>query len=165
MDDTDRVVDESEPSANDADTEASGSGPADRQTGGTYTLLVELDGPARVEVGALGEITFDAGWYAYVGSALGPGGFSRVERHRELAAGERATRHWHIDYLLGHPRAALQAVHRTPGVDGECRVARALDGERVSAFGCSDCDCGSHLVYRASRESLSATVERAHGRL
>jgi len=165
MDDGNREADRSELAGDDADTGANGSGPADRQTGGTYTLLVELDGPAAIEVGALGEISFDAGWYAYVGSALGPGGFSRVERHRELAAGERATRHWHIDYLLGHPGAALPAVHQTPGVDGECRVARALDGERVSDFGCSDCDCESHLVYRASRESLSATVERAHGRL
>ena len=132
------------------------------ETGGTYTLLVGLDGAATTEVGALGEHRFEAGWYAYVGSARGPGGFSRVERHRELATGARETRHWHIDYLLGHPTASVVGVVRTAGVDGECAVARALDGERVSGFGCSDCDCDSHLVYQNSGEALLSSVERAH---
>ncbi len=132
------------------------------ETGGTYTLLVGLDGAATIEVGALGEHRFEADWYAYVGSARGPGGFSRVERHRELAAGERETRHWHIDYLLGHPAASVAGVVRTAGVDGECAVAGAVGGERVPGFGCSDCGCDSHLVYRGSREALCTSVERAH---
>ena len=165
MDDADAEADGSGSATSDVDTGADGSGSADGQVGGTYTLVVELDEAVTIEVGALGERRFESGWYAYVGSALGPGGFSRVERHRELAAGERATRHWHVDYLLGRPAASLVAVHRTPGVDGECRVARALDGERVPEFGCSDCGCESHLVYRVCRGSLSATVERAHGQL
>jgi len=130
--------------------------------GGTYTLVVALDGAATIEVGALGEIAFEEGWYAYVGSALGPGGFSRIERHRELAAGEREVRHWHIDYLLGHPAVSIAAVRRTAGVDGECAVAEALDDEQIPDFGCSDCDCDSHLVSRDSREALLASVERAH---
>jgi Uri superfamily endonuclease len=131
-------------------------------TGGTYTLVVELDRPATIEVGALGSLAFEEGWYAYVGSARGPGGFSRVERHRELAAGERETRHWHIDSLLGHPAASVVGVVRTAGVDGECAVARAVGGERIPRFGCSDCGCDSHLLARDSREALLATVERAH---
>ena len=52
---------------------------------GTYLLAVAVDDPATVEVGALGERAFDAGTYAYVGSAFGPGGFSRVDRHRSAA--------------------------------------------------------------------------------
>ena len=132
------------------------------ETGGTYTLLVGLGGAATIEVGALGEHRFEAGWYAYVGSARGPGGFSRVDRHRELAAGERETRHWHIDYLLGHPAASVAGVVRTASVDGECAVARAVGGERVPGFGCSDCGCNSHLISRGSREALCTSVERAH---
>jgi Uri superfamily endonuclease len=132
------------------------------ETGGTYTLVVGLDRAATIEVGALGERAFERGWYAYVGSARGPGGFSRVERHRELAAGERETRHWHVDSLLSHPAASVAGVVRTAGVDGECTVARAVDGERVSGFGCSDCGCDSHLVCRGSREALLSSVERAH---
>jgi len=134
---------------------------------GTYTLLVELTEPATVEVGALGEREFAAGTYAYTGSAFGPGGFARVERHRELAAGERDARHWHVDYLLGHPDAGVAAVVRTADADVECAVSRALaeaDGtERVAGFGASDCECDSHLVRAADGDRLRATVERAHG--
>jgi Uri superfamily endonuclease len=135
--------------------------------GGTYTLLVELAAPATVEVGALGAVDFAAGWYAYVGSALGAGGFSRVRRHRELAAGERETRHWHVDYLLGHPAASLDAVVASAGTDLECAVVRALAAAgpaAVDGFGCSDCGCDSHLVFRAGRERLLAGVEHAYRR-
>ncbi|QPV61495.1 GIY-YIG nuclease family protein [Halosimplex litoreum] len=134
---------------------------------GTYTLVVELPESATIEVGALDECEFAAGAYAYTGSALGPGGFARVERHRELAAGERDARHWHIDYLLGHPDAVVAAVVRTAGADVECVVGRDLAEarwtERVAGFGASDCDCASHLVYAADGERLRAAVERAHG--
>ena len=132
------------------------------QTGGTYTLVVELSETADIDVGALGTKTFEDGWYAYVGSALGSGGFSRIDRHRELAAGERETRHWHIDYLLGHPESRLASVVRTSGVDGECSVARALDNPALAGFGCSDCDCETHLFYAATKETLLDAVEGAH---
>jgi Uri superfamily endonuclease len=130
--------------------------------GGTYTLLIAVPEEITVSVGALGEYTFAAGWYVYVGSALGPGGFARVDRHRELAAGERDARHWHVDYLLGHPGTRLDDVVTTAGVDGECAVSTAIEGESVPDFGCSDCDCGSHLWYAPSRERLRETVECAH---
>ncbi len=131
-------------------------------TGGTYTLVIELSQPTEITVGALGNIEFETGWYAYVGSALGPGGFSRIDRHRELAAGDRETRHWHIDYLLGHENARLETVEKTAGIDGECQVAEAHDCESVAAFGCSDCGCKSHLFYHPAREQLLAAVEDTH---
>jgi Uri superfamily endonuclease len=130
--------------------------------GGTYTLLVELSERVDIEVGALGEHSFQSGWYAYVGSALGRGGFSRVERHRELAAGERGVRHWHIDYLLGHEASAIEAVVRTAGVDAECTIADAIDGDPILDFGCSDCGCDSHLFYGPDCDALRSTVEAAH---
>lgn len=142
-------------------------------TVGTYTLVLELAAPATVEVGALGAREFDAGSYAYTGSAFGPGGFARVDRHRELCAGERDARHWHVDYLLGHPDVTVEAVVRTAEADIECPVSRALAGdvdgehsatgrERIPDFGASDCDCASHLVYAADGAALRAAVERAH---
>lgn len=144
-------------------------------TGGTYTLIVTLSEPVTITVGALGEQPFDAGWYAYVGSALGPGGFSRIERHRELAAGKRDVRHWHLDYLLGHPAARLADVVRTADADGECQVARHLStacqedssvhGKAISGFGCTDCGCESHLFYAREREAVLASVEEAHDRI
>jgi endonuclease-3 len=133
-------------------------------TGGTYTLLAALPDPATVAVGALGRVALDAGWYAYTGSALGPGGFSRVARHREIAAGTRDARHWHVDYLLGDTPATVERVFRAEGADVECEVAEtvadAADGV-VDGFGCSDCGCDSHLAYAAEW----ATVERALARV
>ena len=136
----------------------------DSGAGGTYTLVVELLETATTEVGALGELTFDPGWYAYTGSALGTGGFSRVARHRELAAGQRDTRHWHLDYLLGLPAASIDAVLTSHGLDIECSTARAIDGTPVPDFGCSDCDCGSRLHYAPQRAPLLDSVRRAHER-
>ena len=134
-----------------------------RAVEGTYTLLVELDREATVEVGALGEQALDRGWYAYTGSAFGPGGFARVERHRELADGEREARHWHVDYLLGHPGTALREVVRSPGADVECAVARRLPDGPVEGFGASDCDCPSHLAAPEDDGSAAlAAVEAAH---
>lgn len=132
------------------------------QTRGTYTLLVELAAGTDIEVGALGEFQFEAGWYAYTGSALGAGGFARVDRHRELAAGGRSTRHWHVDYLLGHRDASIDQVVRSDGVDAECQIAAAIDGEAIPDFGCSDCDCQSHLQYSRDRQPLTESVRRAH---
>ncbi|SFR86521.1 Uri superfamily endonuclease [Halomicrobium zhouii] len=129
---------------------------------GTYTLVVERTASDAVEVGALGAVSLPVGWYAYVGSAFGPGGFSRVDRHREVASGERDVRHWHVDYLLGDPATRLDAAVKTADVDAECAIAARIDGERVAAFGASDCGCESHLVYREKRDLLVESVERAH---
>ncbi|GAB3019686.1 GIY-YIG nuclease family protein [Natronobiforma cellulositropha] len=114
--------------------------------GGTYVLDIALARPVTLVVGALGSHAFDAGRYAYVGSAFGPGGFARVDRHRELARGERDVRHWHVDYLLGHASATLTGVVTFPGEDRECALARTLPGSAVTGFGASDCDCRGHLL-------------------
>lgn len=129
---------------------------------GTYTLIVDLATDRSITVGALGERSFPAGAYAYVGSAFGPGGLARVERHRELARGERSTRHWHIDYLLGDRAASIAAVVTTPNADIECVLARSIDATPVAAFGASDCDCETHLFRADDPQSLRANVSAAH---
>ncbi|MHB9287491.1 GIY-YIG nuclease family protein [Halobacteriales archaeon Cl-PHB] len=132
--------------------------------GGTYTLVVSLLDEVTVEVGALGTIEFQPGWYAYTGSALGQGGFSRVERHRELARGASDTRHWHVDYLLGLEAAGVDDVFRSPGLDAECPVARAIEGVPVAGFGATDCRCDTHLTFSPQRDALVEAVEAAHAR-
>lgn len=134
----------------------------DEHAGGTYTLVIEVPSARTIQVGALGEYDFEAGWYAYTGSALGPGGFGRVTRHRELAAGARDVRHWHVDYLLGATGVSLDAVVRSPGAAIECAVAQTITGTPVPDFGSSDCDCASHLTYDPQRRSLLASVREAH---
>ncbi|ELZ39528.1 GIY-YIG nuclease family protein [Halorubrum tebenquichense] len=114
--------------------------------GGSYTLVVDLAADATLSAGALGEHRLPTGAYAYTGSALGSGGFSRVDRHRRTARGDHDVRHWHVDYLLGHPAARIDRVVRSRGVDVECAVARQLPDGPIDGFGASDCDCPSHLA-------------------
>jgi endonuclease-3 len=136
-------------------------------TGGTYTLVVRLPESTTVEFGAAGERTLPAGWYAYTGSAFGPGGFARVDRHHRVATGEHDARHWHVDYLLGHPTTRIATVVRSPDAAVECAVASALaaaeDVEPVAGVGSSDCDCPTHLHGIPDRERLVRAVRAAHG--
>ena len=112
---------------------------------GTYALVVELPEAVEATVGALGHRSFPAGAYVYVGSALGTGGFARIDRHRRVATGSHDVRHWHVDYLAGHPDSRLRAVVTLPGADVECELAGRLPSGPVEGFGASDCDCRSHL--------------------
>lgn len=128
---------------------------------GTYTLLLSLETATEREVGALGARQFPAGTYAYTGSAFGPGGFARIDRHRRVARGEVETLHWHIDYLL--PVCEVRAVYTAVDEAIECEVARRLPGDRLSAFGASDCACDSHLVYAAGEAELRDALERRYG--
>ena len=67
-------------------------------------------------------------------------------------------------YLLAHHASTLDEVVTSAGVDAECAVARDLVGaaDGVEGFGCSDCDCASHLFYHADRSALMDAVENAH---
>ncbi|CCQ33704.1 Endonuclease III protein [Halorhabdus tiamatea SARL4B] len=131
---------------------------------GTYTLLLTLREPTTITFGAAGERDLAAGGYAYTGSAFGTGGFARIDRHRKLASGGQDVRHWHVDYLLGHPETALTDVLKTVGEDVECPVARTIATEAtpIDGIGASDCDCDTHLAYAPDVEDLRQIVERAH---
>ncbi|WP_435093901.1 GIY-YIG nuclease family protein [Halorubrum sp. N11] len=151
--------------------ESGNKGDSADSDGGTYTLLIDLASPATVEVGALGVQQFDPGVYAYTGSALGSGGFSRVDRHRRTAGNEHDVRHWHVDHLLGHPDARIDRVVRSVGADVECAVATRLPAGPVDGFGASDCDCESHLSAGADADTdtdadaaadFAARVREAH---
>lgn len=114
---------------------------------GVYVLVIETHGKATI--GRLGHQRFD-GIYLYVGSALGPGGFKRVERHRAVAQGHNKTRRWHIDYLLALGRLRGVFVIETSEKKLECALARGLARvvqPVVKGFGSSDCRCATHLFY------------------
>ena len=114
---------------------------------GSYLLILRLHQPITLRIGRLGTYAFPAGYYAYAGSALGPGGLAaRVGRH--LRREKRL--HWHIDYLL--EVAEVEDVRMEPGADRlECAWARRLldAGGVVVApgFGASDCRCPTHLIF------------------
>ncbi|MDS0299018.1 GIY-YIG nuclease family protein [Halogeometricum sp. S1BR25-6] len=150
-----------DPNAIAAGTDSLGVGAGDAPPG-TYALLFELSETSEIAVGALGAATFPAGAYAYLGSAFGSNGLGRVARHRRVAAGEHGVRHWHVDYLGGHPNTSLRAVVAAPHADVECDAAAALNAgdSPLAGFGASDCDCEAHLARRTEYEKLRSAVLR-----
>ena len=115
---------------------------------GIYCLVFK-NPECTVRVGALGDVAFRRGWHIYVGSALGSGGLARLGRHIALSRNKDRHPTWHVDYLSESPVFSLHAtVHAVTGEQLECRLAHAIRGENTPGFGCSDCDCVSHLLYR-----------------
>lgn len=114
---------------------------------GVYVLLIYTEAGS-IKAGTLGNISVRKGYYAYVGSALGCGGFARVKRHIRLSREKRGKNHWHIDNLLMHPESRLTRVYclRT-GKQVECFTASCMSGEVVLRFGSSDCSCPGHLFF------------------
>ena len=120
---------------------------------GTYALLLRLEPGKEIVVGKLGTFLFPEGYYAYVGSALGPGGLAaRVARHCRCDK----KLFWHIDYFLADAQV-VDLLYHVSGQPLECVWAGALRhmcGARVVApgFGASDCRCSSHLVFLGSEK-------------
>lgn len=116
------------------------------QQKGTYVLLMHIAKPHQLTVGRLGQHRFAQGWYAYVGSAFGPGGLrARLRHHLRRSAAPR----WHIDYLTRMVVPSEVWVSVNPK-RWEHSIAQWLQGLNdsgipVPGFGCSDCRCRSHL--------------------
>jgi Uri superfamily endonuclease len=118
---------------------------------GVYALIFR-NPPCSLPVGSLGVISFRKGWHVYIGSARGPGGFARVERHRRLAHDRDRPPRWHVDHLLLSPLFTLRHIVCGPSEgDLECALARSLGSGAVPSFGSGDCACGSHLFHRRTK--------------
>jgi len=118
--------------------------------GGAYVLLLQLKDKRTLVIGALGEYHFQSGFYAYVGSALGPGGFKRILRHIGVSKGDNKVRKWHIDYLSSV--STIIEAHKVFTHERlECAIATLmlndLGRSSMRGFGSSDCKCRSHLFY------------------
>jgi len=124
----------------------------------TYSLLIPLK-ESELRVGSLGTVHFSEGCYVYVGSSM-KYGIRRVLRH---LSNEKKIR-WHIDYLLGDcpPSYVIFAeVQRKM----ECEVAQRIKESSVDfvpKFGCSDCNCISHLFRFRNIEEALEESQRAY---
>jgi len=115
---------------------------------GIYCLVFENPACTAL-IGALGPVAFREGWHSYIGSALGSGGLARLDRHITLSRDRDKRPKWHVDYLLTDRRFSLRYTVSAPTEERlECPLARALGEPGVPSFGCSDCRCPSHLLYR-----------------
>ncbi len=110
--------------------------------GGCYLVILLLSQKVLVEIGSLGNIIFQSGYYVYVGSGM-KNLSKRMARHKRL----RKNLFWHIDYLRAKSKVISVIPIRSED-NLECKVARALkqisDWE-IKGFGSSDCSCASHL--------------------
>ncbi len=130
---------------------------ADTTPSGTYIIFAYLDHEATLTIGRLGDFSFPAGYYAYVGSARGPGGLrARLARH--LRAEKRPR--WHVDRLL--QVATVVEIWQAFSTERlECKWAEALQelpaaAVPVAGFGSSDCGCRAHLCLFQALPSLEA---------
>ena len=115
---------------------------------GTYTLILSCERNARIQIGRLGKMQLQPGYYVYVGSALGAAGLrARIAHHQKLTSRP----HWHIDYLRPHTR--LHSVWLNyDGKRHEHKWAHAIHNVKdamvpLPGFGTSDCSCPSHLYF------------------
>ncbi len=124
---------------------------------GTYVLVLELTHRRVMNVGSLGRIRFAGGYYAYTGSAR-RGMRARVVRH--LAREKR--KKWHVDWLTTQPDVLPIAIASTRQTGLECKIAAVLSSGAdmlVKGFGCSDCECVSHLCYFSDSDALSLALK------
>ncbi len=138
----------------------------DSSNKGAYILTLNIAEDAIVTVGKLGAISFPAGVYAYVGSALGPAGLQRVRRHVNVFASHNTNHTWHIDYLS--TGAALCRVYVfVTDKRLECALASCLRASAASSaikrFGSSDCKCDSHLFHVTDIHHLEREIKNMAG--
>ena len=127
---------------------------------GAYVLLVRVSKNCKLKIGKLGELNFDKGYYAYVGSALGRCKLEkRVERHLR----KKKKKRWHIDYLLSSNFCKVDAVFLFPSKEKiECKISRFLEkraDRTIKKFGSSDCKCKGHLHYFRKLGNLVESLE------
>ena len=122
---------------------------------GTYIIILNLDKDSKLNIGRLGQYQLSRGYYAYVGSALGPGGLtSRIRHHLRSTTAP----HWHIDYLqpiveplvVWYTASKLRLEHTWASVLQSSHRATVP----VPGFGSSDCRCPSHLFYFRMKPTL-----------
>lgn len=125
---------------------------------GCYCLIIKLDNSSKIKIGKLGRIDFDEGCYVYVGSAMNYLE-SRIKRH--LSSKKKL--HWHIDYLLKKATVS-DVIYNESTKKVECELSQYIssNSKGISDFGCSDCDCESHLYYFKNRNEAIECVKNAY---
>ena len=106
-----------------------------------YLLFLQLEERRTIEVGALGEIEFDAGTYVYAGSAMNSAE-KRLQRHFS----EDKNIHWHIDYLTEEAEPFDYFILPESSDYEEWLVEKLGEYcEPIPDFGSSDSSQDSHL--------------------
>ena len=125
---------------------------------GCYCLIINLDETSKIKIGKLESIDFEKGCYVYVGSAMN---YLESRLNRHLRQDKKL--HWHIDYLL--KKAEITDIIYNESTEKiECDLSRYISSKSkgIENFGCSDCDCKSHLYYFKNKKEAIECVESAY---
>ena len=133
---------------------------------GVYTLILFLDKISELNIGKLGLIEFQDGWYAYNGSAMNKGSsglFRRIRRH--LVKKKKCF--WHIDYLVNSKASSIKGViYANTEQRYECTISKKMKehAQPVKRFGSSDCieGCGGHLFYFGNNKTIFDKILRIY---
>lgn len=122
---------------------------------GSYLLILKLDEDNNIPIGIKNKVFFKKGFYLYVGSALN-GLEQRINRH--LKTNKKI--YWHIDYLLEYCKIEYIFYKKNSNKE-ECLIAHYFNNrfKSIRKFGCSDCNCKSHLFYGDINELLQITYK------
>ena len=126
---------------------------------GCYCLIIKLNKDTTIKIGKkLGKIDFNKGYYVYVGSAMNSLE-SRIKRHLS----DEKKLHWHVDYLL-RKAEITDVLYNESKRKIECDLSQliSLKSEGIEDFGCSDCECESHLYYFKNRNEAIESVQNAY---
>ena len=126
---------------------------------GCYCLIIRIATEKDIRIGKkLGKINFKEGYYVYVGSAMNSLE-SRINRHLS----DEKKLHWHVDYLLKNAQIT-DAIYNESSRKIECELSQYISTKAngIKDFGCSDCNCESHLYYFKNRNEAIECVENAY---
>jgi len=120
---------------------------------GSYLLLIEFKEDKSISIGKLGKKHFTKGYYVYVGSAL-----NNIEKRILRHLNKDKKTHWHIDYFLPSGKV-IKAFYKENNFKEECNIVKKLEKSLspILDFGCSDCNCKSHLFYGSYEEIIKNT--------
>jgi sugar fermentation stimulation protein A len=128
---------------------------------GAYIIILRLKEDRKISIGRLGRLKFKKGYYIYIGSAK-RGLSERIKRHKR----KKKKCFWHIDYLREHS-TFYKDIPICTNLDFECEIASRLKDFAdwtIPGFGCSDCQCETHLFATNSNPlpSLMEMVSELH---
>ena len=123
-----------------------------RSVRGAYILEFCIERSIGIEVGKLGEVEFEPGWYYYLGSARN-GLRGRLMRH-VLGEGKQ---YWHVDYLtrVMAPVRIWCVYSDEPLEEKMHEFVSSRAKIAINRFGCGDSRVAkSHLFYSKIRKNF-----------
>ena len=128
---------------------------------GCYCLIISMKKSDKLQIGNLyQDYKFKKGWYVYIVSAMNSLA-GRINRHLS----DDKKMHWHIDYLLKSENTEIRDVlYNISDKKIECELANEIaeNGDEILGFGCSDCNCNSHLIYFKRKKDAKTSIKNAY---